>query len=95
MNPDPAKRPYALRGCLWCAVCGRRMQSHWAHGTAYYRCRFAAEYAFVDVHVVWDEGEANLGAGNVTFQLPVPAHAAKDSEALRAAALEAVRRALD
>jgi site-specific DNA recombinase len=47
-KPHKAKRPYALRGCLWCALCGRRMQSHWAHDTAYYRCRFAAEYALAN-----------------------------------------------
>jgi site-specific DNA recombinase len=47
-KPHRAKRPYALRGCLWCALCGRRMQSHWAHDTAYYRCRFAAEYALAN-----------------------------------------------
>ncbi len=43
-----AQRPYALRGCVWCGLCGRRMQSHWVHDTAYYRCRFAAEYALAN-----------------------------------------------
>jgi site-specific DNA recombinase len=44
-KPHRAQHPYALRGCLWCALCGRRMQGHWANGTAYYRCRFPADYA--------------------------------------------------
>jgi site-specific DNA recombinase len=47
-KPHPAKRPYQLRGCVWCGVCGRRMQSHWVHDTAYYRCRFPAEYALAN-----------------------------------------------
>jgi hypothetical protein len=37
--------PYALRGCVWCGVCERRMQSHWVNDAPYYRCRFPAEYA--------------------------------------------------
>jgi site-specific DNA recombinase len=47
-KPHRAQHPYALRGCVWCALCGRRMQSHWAHDTPYYRCRFAAEYALAN-----------------------------------------------
>jgi hypothetical protein len=43
-----AKRPYALRGCVWCGLCGRRMQSHWVNDAPYYRCRFAAEYALAN-----------------------------------------------
>ena len=43
-----AQHPYALRGCVWCGLCGRRMQSHWVHDTPYYRCRFAAEYALAN-----------------------------------------------
>jgi len=39
-KPHRARRPYALRGCLWCGICERRMQSHWANQAPYYRCRF-------------------------------------------------------
>ena len=38
-------RPYALRGKITCAICGRLMQAHQARGTHYYRCRYANEYA--------------------------------------------------
>jgi site-specific DNA recombinase len=47
-KPHRAHRPYQLRGCVWCGVCGRRMQSHWVNETAYYRCRFPAEYALAN-----------------------------------------------
>lgn len=30
-KPHRARRPYALCGCLWCGICERRMQSHWAN----------------------------------------------------------------
>jgi hypothetical protein len=43
--PHRTHRPYALRGCLRCGICDRRMQSHWANAAPYYRCRFPAEYA--------------------------------------------------
>jgi site-specific DNA recombinase len=47
-KPHRAQHPYALRGCLWCGICGRRMQSHWVNRAPYYRCRFPAEYALAD-----------------------------------------------
>jgi hypothetical protein len=47
-KPHRSRHPYALRGCVWCAVCERRMQSHWAHDVPYYRCRFPAEYALAN-----------------------------------------------
>ncbi len=47
-KPHRARRPYALRGCLWCGICDRRMQSHWANQAPYYRCRFPAEYALAN-----------------------------------------------
>lgn len=47
-KPHRTKRPYALGGCVWCGICGRRMQSHWANGAPYYRCRFPAEYALAN-----------------------------------------------
>jgi site-specific DNA recombinase len=33
---------------LFCGVCERRMQGHWANAAAYYRCRFPAEYALAN-----------------------------------------------
>ena len=47
-KPHRARRPYALRGCLWCGICEQRMQSHWANSAPYYRCWFPAEYALAD-----------------------------------------------
>jgi hypothetical protein len=44
-KPHRAQHPYALRGCVWCGICERRMQSHWANAAPYYRCRCLAEYA--------------------------------------------------
>jgi hypothetical protein len=32
-------RQYMLSGLVRCAMCGRRMDSHWVHGRAAYRCR--------------------------------------------------------
>jgi site-specific DNA recombinase len=48
-KPRAATRPYVLSGLLWCASCRRRMQGSHNHGTAHYRCRFAAEYAVANV----------------------------------------------
>src|SRR5215469_4451128 len=47
-KPHRSRRPYALHGCVWCGVCGRRRQSHWMHDVPYYRCRFPAEYALAN-----------------------------------------------
>ena len=47
-KPHRSRHPYALRGCVWCGVCERRMQSHWAYDVPYYRCRFPAEYALAN-----------------------------------------------
>jgi site-specific DNA recombinase len=47
-KPHRAKHPYALRGCVWCGLCERRMQSHWVNDAPYYRCRFPAEYALAN-----------------------------------------------
>ncbi len=41
------KNTYVLSSLVHCGVCGRRMQGAWAHGRAYYRCRFPSEYADV------------------------------------------------
>ncbi len=36
---DQSVRRYRLTGLLLCAVCGRRLEGHWVHGRAGYRCR--------------------------------------------------------
>jgi site-specific DNA recombinase len=36
---DGGRRSYLLSGLLQRGVCGRRMDSHWVHGRAAYRCR--------------------------------------------------------
>jgi site-specific DNA recombinase len=44
----PSRHAYAVRGLLFCGVCERRMQGHWANHAPYYRCRFPAEYALAN-----------------------------------------------
>jgi site-specific DNA recombinase len=44
-SPRRARHPYALRGLLYCGVCGRRMQGSWNNGKPHYRCVFLSEYA--------------------------------------------------
>ncbi|MGI5132520.1 recombinase family protein [Pseudonocardia sp. CA-107938] len=36
---DPRSRRYVLSGLVRCGHCGRRMDAHWVHGRAAYRCR--------------------------------------------------------
>jgi site-specific DNA recombinase len=36
---DGAARRYFFSGLLRCGLCGRRLDSHWVHGRAGYRCR--------------------------------------------------------
>jgi hypothetical protein len=36
---DGRARSYLLSGLVRCGLCGRRMDSHWVHGRAGYRCR--------------------------------------------------------
>lgn len=36
---DGARREYAFAGLVVCELCGRRMDGHWVHGRAGYRCR--------------------------------------------------------
>jgi hypothetical protein len=36
---DGETRQYTLAGLVGCGVCGRRMDAHWVHGRAGYRCR--------------------------------------------------------
>jgi site-specific DNA recombinase len=38
-GPDGSTRSYRLSGLIQCARCGRRLDSHWVHGRAGYRCR--------------------------------------------------------
>ncbi len=47
-RPHRSKHDYVLRGLLYCAVCGRKMQGHWANRAPYYRCRFPVEYALAN-----------------------------------------------
>jgi site-specific DNA recombinase len=47
-KPHKSRHAYALRGLLFCGVCERRMQGHWANQAPYYRCRFPAEYALAN-----------------------------------------------
>ncbi|WP_218671136.1 zinc ribbon domain-containing protein [Microbispora sp. GKU 823] len=47
-RPHPTRRPYALRGVLFCGYCDRRMQGNWNNDQAYYRCRYPAEYALAN-----------------------------------------------
>lgn len=42
-GPRRSPRPYALRGILFCGICGRRMQGSWNNDAAYYRCVFLRE----------------------------------------------------
>lgn len=41
-KPHRSRHDYVLRGLLYCGICKRRMQGHWANAMAYYRCRFPA-----------------------------------------------------
>jgi site-specific DNA recombinase len=47
-KPHKSRHAYALRGLLFCGVCERRMQGHWANAAPYYRWRFPAEYALAN-----------------------------------------------
>jgi site-specific DNA recombinase len=47
-KPHRSRHPYALRGCVWCGICERRMQSHWVNDAPYCRCRFPEEYALAN-----------------------------------------------
>ena len=47
-KPHRSNHAYALRGLLFCGVCDRRMQGHWANAAPYYRCRFPSEYALAN-----------------------------------------------
>jgi site-specific DNA recombinase len=47
-KPHRSRHPYALRGCVWCGICDRRMQGHWANEAPYYRCRFPADHALAN-----------------------------------------------
>lgn len=47
-KPHRSKHAYALRGLLFCGICDRRMQGHWANAAPYYRCHFPSEYALAN-----------------------------------------------
>jgi hypothetical protein len=43
-----SRHPYPLKGLVYCALCQRRMQGQRSNGEAYYRCRYALEYALAN-----------------------------------------------
>jgi site-specific DNA recombinase len=43
-----ARHLYVFKGALYCGLCERRMYSHQSNGEAYYRCRYAREYALAN-----------------------------------------------
>ena len=43
-----SRHPYVLKGLVYCAICQRRMQGQRSNGEAYYRCRYAQEYALAN-----------------------------------------------
>jgi site-specific DNA recombinase len=47
-KPHKSRHAYALKGLLFCGICGRRMKGHWANAAPYYRCRFPSEYALAN-----------------------------------------------
>ena len=47
-KPHRARRPYVLRGILYCGICRRKMEGSWNNNAPYYRCRFPAEYALAN-----------------------------------------------
>lgn len=47
-TPHPNRRPYLLRGIVFCGACQRRMQGSWNNDQPYYRCRFPTEYALAN-----------------------------------------------
>ncbi len=52
-RPRPARVTHRaatllLAGLVRCTLCGRRMQGHWNHDLAHYRCRYPAEYALAN-----------------------------------------------
>ena len=38
-EPEAPRRSYLMAGLVRCGVCRRRMDAHWVHGRAGYRCR--------------------------------------------------------
>jgi site-specific DNA recombinase len=43
-----ARHVYLFKGALYCALCHRKMQGQQSNGEAYYRCRYAQEYALAN-----------------------------------------------
>jgi site-specific DNA recombinase len=43
-----SRHPYVLKGLVYCGLCHRRMQGQRSNGEAYYRCRYAQEYALAN-----------------------------------------------
>ena len=65
---DGTSRAYLLTGLLICRACGRRLEAHWVHGRAGYRCRHgrtsagpsAATYQIRTVYVREDRVVAHV-----------------------------------
>jgi site-specific DNA recombinase len=43
-----SRHPYVLKGLVYCGICQRRMQGQRSNNEAYYRCRYAQEYALAN-----------------------------------------------
>ena len=43
-----ARHLYVFKGIVYCALCSRKMQGQQNNGEAYYRCRYAQEYALAN-----------------------------------------------
>jgi hypothetical protein len=43
-----SRNVYIFKGRLYCALCDRKMQGQFSNGEAYYRCRYAQEYALAN-----------------------------------------------
>lgn len=81
---DGGSRRYVLAGLLACGVCGRRMDAHWVHGRAGYRCRHGRtsatpkpEHAVRTVYVREDRLLEHLGR-----LVPAPGPESGDSRAV-------------
>ena len=56
---------------------------------------FKGKYVFVAASLRWDEGESELGAGRITFHLPVPPRMADRLPELREATFALLQKTVD
>jgi hypothetical protein len=47
-KPRRSHNLYVFKGLVYCSLCGRKMQGQRSNGEAYYRCRYAYEYALAN-----------------------------------------------